>query len=162
MIMIDIDFLAKVQIFQGLNQEQLAEVARHCQAAEFKSAAKLFEQGEDAAYLWIVEEGRVDLQFDAAGGAAHGPNTISSIAKAGAFGWSSFASPNKYRLSGYCSDQGCRLIKVDREKLRQLFEKEPDIGYLVMSNVAAVVGTRFHEFQEEAARRRGQDLLGGW
>jgi CRP/FNR family cyclic AMP-dependent transcriptional regulator len=162
MIKINIDFLEKVQIFQGLNQGQLAEIAKLCQAAQFKSETKLFEQGEDAAYLWIVEAGRVDLKFDPPGGAASGPNTISSIAKAGAFGWSSFAPPNKYRLSGYCSDKRCKLIKVDREGLRQLFEKDPDIGYLVMSNVAAVVGTRFNEFQEEAARRRGQDLLGGW
>jgi len=160
--MINIDFLKKVPIFQGLNQAQLTEISKHCQTAEFKAETKLFEQGEDAAYLWIVETGRVDLRFVPPGGTASGPNTISSIAAAGAFGWSSFASPNKYRLSGYCSDKGCKLIKVDRERLRQLFEKDPDIGYLVMSNVAAVVGTRFHEFQEEAARRRGQDLLGGW
>ena len=36
------------------------------------------------------------------------------------------------------------------------------MGYAVISNVATVVGTRFHEFQEEAAQRRGQDILGGW
>ena len=54
------------------------------------------------------------------------------------------------------------MIKVSRDGLRRLFEKDPDIGYVVMSNVAAVVGTRFHEFQEEAARHKGADLLGGW
>ena len=160
--MVDIDFLGTVQIFQGLNREQLAGIINFCEETEFKPGARIFEQGEEALYLWIVKEGRVDLRFEVAGGPPSEANTIASIAEAGAFGWSSFTSPNKYRLSGYCTGKSCKLIKVQREGLRQLFEKDPDIGYVVMSNVAAVVGTRFHEFQEEAARHRGQDLLGGW
>ena len=160
--MIDIDFLDKVQIFQGLNEEQLAEVIKYCEGVDFQPGVKLFNQGEDAVYLWIVKEGQVELRFDAGGGASSEEHTISSISEAGAFGWSSFTSPNKYRLSGYCGGTPCKLIRVDREGLRQLFEKDAQIGYVVISNVAAVVGTRFHEFQEEAARQRGQDLLAGW
>jgi CRP-like cAMP-binding protein len=160
--MIDIDFLDKVQIFQGLNQEQLAAVVKYCEEAEFQPNAKLFTQGEDAAYLWIVKEGKVDLRFEVAGSATAEEHTISSISIAGAFGWSSFTSPNKYRLSGYCADMPCKLIKVDREGLRQLFDKDQQIGYVVLSNVAAVIGTRFHEFREEAARQRGQEILAGW
>ena len=160
--MIDIDFLNKVQIFQGLNKEQLAEVIKYCKGAEFQPGAKLFKQGEDAIYMWIVKEGRVDLRFEPAGSASAEEHTISSISEAGAFGWSSFTSPNKYRLSGYCTDVPCKLIKVDREGLRQLFEKDPQIGYVVLTNVAAVIGTRFHEFREEAARQRGQEILAGW
>ena len=160
--MVDIDFLDKVKIFQGLNQEQLAEVIKYCEGVEFQPGAKLFKQGEDADYLWIVREGQVDLRFDAGGRGSAEEHTISSISQAGALGWSSFTSPNKYRLSGYCADMPCNLIRVDREGLRQLFEKDPQIGYVVISNVAAVIGTRFHDFQEEAARQRGQDLLGGW
>jgi CRP-like cAMP-binding protein len=160
--MVSIDFLDKVQIFQGLNHEQLAEIVKYCDEAEFRPGAKLFEQGEDAVYLWIVKEGQVDLRFEIAGSTSSEKNTISSISETGAFGWSSFVSPNKYRLSGYCAGKSCKLIKVEREGLKQLFETDPDIGYTVISNVATVVGTRFHEFQEEAARRRGQDLLGGW
>jgi len=162
MIMIDIDFLNKVQIFQGLSREQLSEVIKYCKGAEFQPGAKLFKQGEDAIYMWIVKEGRVDLRFETADSASAEGHTISSISEAGAFGWSSFTSPNKYRLSGYCTDEACKLIKVDREDLRQLFEKDPQIGYVVLTNVAAVIGTRFHEFREEAARQRGQDILGGW
>jgi CRP-like cAMP-binding protein len=160
--MIDIEFFKKVQIFQDLNSEQLSEMIKYCQEAEFESGARIFEQGEDAVYLWIVKKGRVDLRLEMADSPSDEENTISSIPEAGAFGWSSFTSAHKYRLSGYCSGSGCKLIKVEREGLRQLFEKDSDIGYIAMSNIAAVVGTRFHELQEEVARRRGQDLMGGW
>ncbi len=160
--MINIDFLDKVQIFQGLNHEQLGEIIKFCEEAHFPAGSKLFKQGEDAVYLWIVIEGQVDLRYEVTGSSPSEGSTISSISEAGAFGWSSFTSPNKYRLSGYCAGKPCKLIKVDREGLRQLFEKDPDMGYAVISNVATLVGTRFHEFQEEAVRQRGQDILGGW
>jgi CRP-like cAMP-binding protein len=160
--MIDIPFLSNVEILQGLNHEQLTEILKHCQEVEFQPGAKLFKQGEDAVYLWIVREGRVDLRFDSAASPSSKEHTISTIAEAGAFGWSSFTSPNKYRLSGYCVDSTCKLIRIEREALKRLFEDDPNIGYVVISNIAAIVGTRFHEFQEEAARQRGQDLLAGW
>ena len=160
--MINIDFLDQVQIFQGLNHEQLTKILEFCEEADFEPGSKLFKQGEDAVYLWIVMEGQVDLRYDAAGSSVSEANTISTIPEAGAFGWSSFTSPNKYRLSGVCADKPCKLIKVERKGLQQLFETDPDMGYAVITNVATVVGTRFHEFQEEAVRQRGQDILGGW
>jgi CRP-like cAMP-binding protein len=160
--MINIDFLDQVQIFQGLNHDQLTKILEFCEEAEFEPGSKLFKQGEDAVYLWIVMEGQVDLRYAAAGSSVSEANTISTIREAGAFGWSSFTSPNKYRLSGVCAGKPCKLIKVERKGLQQLFETDPDMGYAVITNVATVVGTRFHEFQDEAVRQRGQDILGGW
>jgi CRP-like cAMP-binding protein len=162
MFMISLEFLEKVGIFEGLDNKQLAEIKKCCEEEEFQRAAKLFEKGEDAACLWIVREGRVDLRIDLSGLASSEENMISSITDTEAFGWSSLASPYKYRLSGYCAANSCKLIKIERESLRKLFELDPDIGYVVMSNIANVVGRRFHNLQEEVAKRRGQDLLGGW
>ena len=160
--MISLEFLKNVEIFQGLNHDQLAEIIKCSEEEAFQPGARIFEKGENAAYLWIVREGRVDLRFDFAGLASSEQNTISSIPEAGAFGWSSIVAPNKYRLSGYTTGSACKLIKVERESLLKLFEKDPDIGYVVMWNLATLVGARFHNLQEEAASRRGQDILGGW
>ncbi len=104
----------------------------------------------------------MDLRFDFPGLASSEENTLSSIGEAGAFGWSSIVPPNKYRLSGYSTGSGCKLIKAERESLLKLFQKDPDIGYVVMSNLATLVGARFHNLQEEAASRRGQNIMGGW
>ena len=160
--MISLEFFKNVEIFQGLNNEQLAEIIKCGEEEEFQHETRLFEKGEKAAYLWIVGEGQVDLRFDFPGLASSEENTISSISEAGAFGWSSIVPPNKYRLSGYSSGAGCKLVKVERENLLKLFEEDPDIGYVVMSNLATLVGGRFHSLQEEVARRRGQDIMGGW
>ena len=160
--MISLEFFKNVEIFQGLNNDQLAEIMNCSEEETLQQETRLFEKGENAAYLWIVREGQVELRFDFVGLASSEENTISSISEAGAFGWSSIVPPNKYRLAGYSTGGGCKLIKVERESLLKLFEKDPDIGYVVMSNLATLVGARFHNLQEEAARRRGQDLMGGW
>jgi CRP-like cAMP-binding protein len=160
--MMSLEFIEKVEIFRGLNHEQFAEIIKCCEEKEFLEEARLFEKGEDAGYLWIVMEGAIDLRLDFPGLASSEENTISSISEAGAFGWSAIVPPNKYRLSGYSTGKGCKLIKVEGESLLKLFERDPDIGYVVVSNLATVVGTRFHNLQEEAARRRGQEIMGGW
>ncbi len=77
-------------------------------------------------------------------------------------GWPSLLPSNKYRLSAFSSTGGGKFIKIERERLLTLFDEDPDIGYVVMSNLAALVGARFHKLQEGAARRRGQDLMVGW
>jgi signal-transduction protein with cAMP-binding, CBS, and nucleotidyltransferase domain len=160
--MIGLEFLKNIEIFQGLDSEQLAEIIKCGEEEAFEHETRLFEKGENAAYLWIVREGQVELRFDFPGLASAEENTLSSVTEAGAFGWSSIVPPNKYRLSGYSTGEGCKLIKFERESLLKLFKKDPDIGYVVMLNLATLVGTRFHNLQEEAASRRGQDLMGGW
>ena len=160
--MTTLDFLAEVNVFQGLENEKLTEIEKCCHEKVFGYETQLMSEGEDAIHLWIVREGRVDLRFDLPGLTSSEENTISSISKAGAFGWSSFVPPYKYRLSGYCASKNCKLIKIEKECLIKLFEKDPSIGYVVMSSMATVVGKRFHRLQEEAAKSRGQNMMGGW
>ena len=160
--MISLQFLKTVEIFQGLSDEQLADIMKCSEEVALQDETRLFEKGENAAYLWIVREGRVDLRFDFPGLASSEENTLSSISEAGAFGWSSIVPPNKYRLSGYSTAGGGKFIKIQRDRLLKLFEKDSDIGYVVMSNLAALVGARFHNLQEGAARRREQDIMVGW
>ena len=160
--MISIDFLAEVEVFQGLDRDQLTEIEKCCHEEKCEVDDKLISEGEEAVHLWIVREGRVDLRFELPGLTSSEENTISSISKAGAFGWSSFVPPYKYRLSGHCASGNCKLIKIQKECLIQLFEKDPGIGYVVMSSMANVVGRRFHRLQEEAAKSRGHDIMGGW
>jgi CRP-like cAMP-binding protein len=160
--MIRIDFLAEVEIFQGLDRGQLTEIEKCCHEQECEFDTELMSEGEDAIHLWLVQEGRVDLRFDLPGLTSSEENTISSISKTGAFGWSSFVPPYKYRLSGHCASKNCKLIRIEKECLMQLFDKDPGIGYVVMSSMARVVGRRFLRLQEEAAKSRGQDIMGGW
>lgn len=89
-------------------------------------------------------------------------DTISTLTEGMPFGWSSLVPPNKYRLSAHCASRSCKTIKISRDRLLQLFEDDAQLGYRVMAKVMIVVGQRFHQLQDEVARRRGYDIINRW
>jgi NADP-reducing hydrogenase subunit HndB len=148
--MIGNDFLQSVGIFKGLDANQLAAVRNCCQEEQHKVGSRLFGEGEPAASLYIVKNGQVDLRFDLPGRPTSEKNTISSILETKAFGWSSLVAPYKYSLSAYCSTQSCEVVKIDRQNLLELFEEDHRLGYLVLSNMARVIGKRFKKLEKLA------------
>jgi signal-transduction protein with cAMP-binding, CBS, and nucleotidyltransferase domain len=160
--MVSLDFLERIQVFKDLDDRQLTAVQSCCQESEFHRGDKIFEVGEDSTCLWTVMEGTVDLKQDSLSDPALEACTLPAISEAMTFGWSSFLPPHKYRLSAYCSSRRCMVIKTDRPSLAKLFEEDAKMGYLVMSQLLAVLGDRFHQLQEEVIKRRGQDILNQW
>ena len=58
--------------------------------------------------------------------------------------------PYKYSLSAYCTNQTCEVVKIDRQCLTKLFEENSRLGYLVVSNMARVIGKRFQKLEKLA------------
>ena len=148
--MIGNDFLQSVGIFKGLDKNQLSAVQGCCREEEHKAGTKLFGEGEQASHLYIVKKGQVDLRFDLPGRPTSEKSTISSILEFKAFGWSSLVAPYKYSLSAYCSALTCEVVKIERQSLARLFEEDNRLGYLVLSNMARVIGKRFQKLEKLA------------
>ena len=145
-----LDFLRKIDIFKGLSEDQLVSIQARCHQKDYLKGKKLFEEGEDAAQIFVVVKGQVDLCFDLPAGANSEVSTLSAISPANSFGWSSFVPPYKYRLSAYCASGMCSVLRLDKEYLLTLFEKDFRMGYVVMSNLAAVIDARFQQLQKSA------------
>ena len=160
--MITFDFLENVEVFKELNDDQLAEVQKYCQEAEFSRGDKIFGAGEEPKYLWVVMEGQVALQWERPGRSALPETTISRLSETMTFGWSSLVPPYKYRLSAYCGTRSCKVMKVERDALTKLFEQDAEIGYNVMIKLLSVVGSRFLNLQDEVAKQRGSDIMNQW
>ncbi len=160
--MVSLDFMEKCEIFKGLNDDQLTAVQKHCEIKEFQRGDKIFVEGEEASHLCIVMEGDVDLRFDMPGHPTSEKNTISSVTAGRTFEWSSLVPPNKTRLSSYCTSRTCKIVQIDRKELVRLFEKDTKTGYILMLNLAVLVGARFHCLQDEIANRRGFETMFNW
>lgn len=140
--MISIDFLKKVEILQGLGDAQLGAVLDCCHEKKYSIGDKLFSEGDTAGHLWIVLEGQVDIRFDLPGRPTSEENNISSLTETMVFGWSCIVPPNIYKLTAYCVTQSCKVVRIDKAALFDLFEKDSEIGYKVMLNGMGVVGKR--------------------
>jgi len=148
--MISLGFLKKVDIFKGLDDDHLASILDGCREKHYKNEEMIFKEGEPANHIWIILEGKVDIRFDLPGRESSNVTTFYSEAPSMTFGWSSFVPPYKYILSAYCSSKFCKLAEIDKEFMLNLFERDPKMGYVVMSNLAGVISIRFHHMQHSA------------
>jgi len=147
--------LEKAEAFKGFSEGQLAKLGNLCTEVAFSENERLFSAGDPATHLWMVTEGRVDLRFELPEkrGAAT-EQTVSAVEvtslkpMAEILGWSCFVPPNQMRLSAYCATPACRIIRIPKDKLIEIFEDDPLMGYRFMSYMVRVVGYRFHQFQE--------------
>lgn len=161
--MIQLEFLEKLDAFKELNDDQLAAIKECTDLAEFKRGERIFSQGADAGHVWIVLEGGVELraEYPDQNMSAVAPS-VSFLSEAQAFGWTCFVPPYKYQLSGYCASRTGRLIRLRREDLLGLFEKDASIGFFVMKYLIGVVGRQFGQLQDEIARKRGFEIMSRW
>lgn len=142
------DRIMKADVFDGLGEEQLASLGEGIQEFKVLKGKRLFKEGDEAAHLWIVKEGQVDVGFELP--TASEVQTLYTIPAGKAFGWSCFVPPNQYRLSSYCSSGMCTVLRLDRQFLLECFERDPAMGYRVMANLAFAVGERFNWLQGSA------------
>ena len=160
--MISLDFLENVEAFSDLDDDQLTVIQDCCEIAEYKRGQQIFAAGETPAFFWIVYTGQVSLTWDAPPGPTAPEDTFTTLSEGMPFGWSSLVPPYKYHLSAHCASRSCEIVRIPRDRLLQLFENDADLGYKVMSRVMIVAGQRFHQLQDEVARRRGHDIINRW
>jgi CRP-like cAMP-binding protein len=160
--MVSLDFLEDVDAFGDLDDDQLTAIQECCEVAKFKRGDTIFAAGNVPEYLWLVLEGEVDLIWDAPEGPAMPEDTITTLSEGNPFGWSSLVPDVKYRLTAQCASRRCKTVRIPKERLLQLFEDDAQLGYKVMARVMTVIGQRFHQLQDEVARRRGHDIINRW
>ena len=160
--MISLDFLENVDAFSELDDDQLTAVQGCCEITDFKRGEQIFAAGETPEYFWVVLEGKVNLIWDALEGPALPENTITTLTEGMPFGWSSLVPSDKYRLSARSASRNCKTVRIPKERLLRLFDDDAELGYKVMSKVMIVAGNRFHQLQDEVAKRRGHDIINRW
>jgi CRP-like cAMP-binding protein len=160
--MISLDFLENVEAFAGLNDRQLTALQGCCEVVDYKRGEKIFAAGETSEYFWVLREGQINLTWKMPEGPALPESTITTLTAGMPFGWSSLVAPHRYRLSAHCTSRNCKVLRLPKGCLRQLFEDDAELGYKIMSKVMIVAGQRFHQLQDEVAKRRGYDIINQW
>ncbi|MFO7667890.1 MAG: cyclic nucleotide-binding domain-containing protein [Desulfobacterales bacterium] len=161
--MIITDILKKADVFKDIDDTRLQAVATFAKLVEFEKGVRIFTHGADATHVWILAEGDVELRSEPPGIAVSDKITaVSFISTAQAFGWTCFVPPYKYRLSGFCASEKCKVFKFQREDLLRLFEADKKTGFQVMFYLLGVVGRQFEQLQDEIARKRGIEVMSRW
>ncbi len=78
---------------------------------------------------------------------------VESIETSEIFGWSAFVNPRLYTSTAKCS-KPARLISLPADKLKSIFAKNPQIGYVFMEQMFQIISQRL--------RNRTDKLIESW
>lgn len=144
--------LKRAEAFQSLNETEIDAIAEFSTTHSFSVGQRLFKDGDTAKNLWVIAEGMIDLRFELPERETSEANTISSAGKNQIIGWSSLIPPYTYKLSAYCADSTCKVLKIDAKQLLEYLRKYPALGYRVLKGMIRVVGKRFQQLQASAGQ----------
>jgi CRP-like cAMP-binding protein len=148
--MITSEYLKGVDIFEGLRREQLDNLVKFCEAVTCARDTIIFTEGDNANFLYILVQGRVDLRlrlrlfkrrFLVTKEDRSKEMIVTSVPEGKAFGWAALTKPSEYEVSAHCIEQS-QLTRIDGQRLLTYCQEFPETGFFVMRNLATIIGQR--------------------
>ena len=141
-----VEGLRNSELFGLLNQEEIqlitTSLADACEMETCEAGEQVFEQGGHSSRLYIIIDGQVLLQRLVNMGERTATLPLGILSKGRAMGWSSLLYGPRYATASAICQKPSRIISIDGNTLRQVLEKQPDIGFRVMDRLACMLGDR--------------------
>jgi len=153
--------IASLDIFKGLSQKEIEEIARLCEEVVFHDGDRVLSEGKRAEYFFLLEQGSVDLRFELPYRETSKEMTVTTIKPGECFGWSAMVSPYKATLSCY-SIGTSRAIRIRGDEILGLCEKNNHIGFIFMQNLAEMIGDRLTKQRAQFIKEVGDSLRFQW
>lgn len=136
--------LRRLEIFEKLSEADLKAIALFCREETFQDGHIALVEGEPADTVFIVERGKLALEKKVQIGRSSTPRnaTIDYVGPGNMAGFSALTPPYVYSTSAVCIEP-TRLIVIDGLALRNYLETHPQAGYIMMQDLAALIGYRY-------------------
>lgn len=137
--------LKKFSIFDGLDDRDLQLIAEHAKEETYRKGSRIFEEKALATDLYMVIEGRIAIKM--------GNREVDYVEPGGIFGWSTVTEPYTFTAAAWVAEE-TRALVIRGEVLRDIFEKNSHIGYLVMREIASVISRRLKALRYKLSETR--------
>ena len=116
---------------EASDDETIRSLVPYMQTERHGAGDVLFQKGDAADHLYIVQDGRVRFP------------EIGKVMSAGAvFGEVGLFAPQNVRTVSATCDSDCRLHTITRQKVLELYYQDPQFGFFLMRLVAGIVDTQ--------------------
>ena len=133
-------------LFEGFSEIQYERLNALMEKIAVKKGEHLFREGEKAERLYCVEQGAVEMLTSI------DDNIELPIAilrsEGGHFGTSSLVPPHIYSLSARSYEDSI-LTVIQRSRLMEQTKRDPEMGFIMMSNLAKTFLDRLKETRQE-------------
>ncbi len=134
---------------EGVGEKTFQAIAKISEVKTYEAGDIVHREDETSANLNIVLSGQVDVQYLLESGKRQ---TVDSLLAGDFLSWSAIVKPYTTSSIAICRAKA-DVLAVEASALRDLFEKEPLLGYRMTSQIARVIRRRL-----QAARRQIADL----
>ena len=140
---VSIKDLRGVDIFAGLPDQELEQIAKACILRSYKAGEYCAIENEPTDELLVVNEGTVAIEmrckhthdcFAQALG-------IGTLTKGNVLGWSALVEPHVLAASARCIEE-VQIICMKASDLQLIFRERPSIEHVVMKNLATIINSR--------------------
>jgi CRP-like cAMP-binding protein len=138
--MVEVGDLKRLEIFGVLSETQLGELAKITDKKSYKGKDHIYEHGDRAKYIFIVTKGLVSLRQLMPGDEV---GIVFEMRERGElFGAACVMKPQQYTLTAVTMED-TDLLAVDADKLLDLCEEDPYLGFRLMMKIAQLYFERY-------------------
>ena len=132
--------LAQIDLFTNLTPDQLTQVYAICKEVTHYQGELILAENEPGRDFYIILKGKIEIQVDPAmvskDAPRYEPVTISILREGQSFGEIALVDQGVRSASARCSTRTCKLLAINRDDFMDLLKRDPDIGFIVMYNLA--------------------------
>lgn len=132
----DISLLNETRVFKGLNTHEMQRVYNLVHNRKYKKNEYIFEEGYPGAALFIVKEGKVNIE--------RGGAKIEELEK-GSFAGEIFLVSDMERSCSARCEHDSQMLVLFCEDLMDLVKSEPALGVKVMINISEILTIKLIE-----------------
>jgi CRP-like cAMP-binding protein len=136
--MISPETLRRYPYFNAADDETLKALAMASEEIDIGTGEYLFRDGEPADRLYVLTEGEVDIQYVLQNGERR---TVDTRVAGDLVVWSALVAPFKTTANGVAK-RPTRAVAVNALKLRELCERDRELGYGLLREITLVMSHR--------------------
>ena len=159
--MLDKNLLSKFRFFADIADDRLAAIAQQGELLDFNTGDIIFQIGESSGNLYGVVQGEVELSLiytdkvlkadikyeeenQSRFEVLEKPIQIAVVNPGKIFGWSALVSKRERTVMAKCLEP-CQVIALPGDALKALFEKDPTLGYILMTRLSDLISWRLQD-----------------
>jgi len=129
------------ELLKDLDADEIQRILAIGTRITLQSGASLFQLGDPAERLFLIERGRIRLTLPMQVRGRQEDVVVEERTAGQAVGWSALIPPHKFTLAATAPLE-TEVIALPREELRRYFAAHPTVGYQITLNLAVVIGHR--------------------
>jgi len=144
--MVTKEFLAEFELFKGVSEPILHEIAGIGREISVKQDDVVFREGEKADLLHLLVKGSIALRVKLT--SRPESVTVSIVARPHqTLGWSGVVRPFHYTATAYCEEDS-QLIAIPAEGFLAVLDKHPEAGYKIMLRITEIISDRLRNSRQ--------------